>query len=329
MTAYCFPTFLFLVSQYKENQHVYIPFTLQPHIMKNATLFLAAVLLLSTTALIGQESSKKRERRLWISEIQILPGAIHSRSYPGTLEQFRILAPGSEMLANQTFEGYQSGNGYIRTHSGVFAAMLGIRFKTGKGDEYRGDPTLRIGFSFNGGTQLTYLTSHVASYPIDTLYNTQGTQVATIDSVAWKTYNMTYSSDQWNLDVSLIYRTNPKLRFSLFGGIGVTGGMSVASFARMGMHDASYIETRFKYSHFNSSWVFDNTHDKVEAPGNISGNIYLPMGVNFRLGNKSALLRKINIFYEVRPGITLTSLEGIETLVSTRTLHGIGLRLAW
>jgi hypothetical protein len=120
------------------------------------------------SALIGQESSKKREQRLWISEIQILPGAIHSRSYPGTLEQFRILAPGSKMLANQTFEGYQSGNGYIRTHSGVFAAMLGIRFKTGKGDEYRGDPTLSIGFSFNGGTQLTYFTSRSDSYPIDT-----------------------------------------------------------------------------------------------------------------------------------------------------------------
>src|SRR5690606_33840629 len=128
--------------------------------------------------------------------------------------------------------------------------------------------------------------------PYDTLTSSQTGQVVYIDSVYTQNYSMDYVSEQLRLDGSVIFRTNPEGRWSLYAGIGFTVGLSVNATTEIYYSKYGRIETRYPNGQTSHSYQYyypGSYISKTETfrnKTNFSVSPYIPMGVDFRIGKK-------------------------------------------
>jgi hypothetical protein len=153
-----------------------------------------------------------------------------------------------------------------------------------------------------------------------------------MDSIIRKNLGMKYSSEQLRFDGSLIFRTNPEARWSLFTGIGITAGFSFNAYSEIYFSQTNSIEARFPngnsstyYSHFGNDWETEKFRNK----NNLAFSTYIPMGIDFRIGKKSEFWKQTHLFYEIRPGINMTSIPELRTLTNRTIQHGLGLKVSW
>lgn len=105
--------------------------------------------------------------------------------------------------------------------------LVGLQFSNKEKTMYKSNPLLRLGFTYSSGTNLMGGSFKEDRIPFDTLTSSQTGQTAFIDSINTQGYNMNYRSEQLRFDGSIIFRTNPEARWSLFTGIGITAGISI------------------------------------------------------------------------------------------------------
>src|SRR5690554_8051498 len=111
--------------------------------------------------------------------------------------------------------------------------MIGIQFRDKKNERYRANPLLRLGFNYSSGLTIAGSMSKGIISPFDTLTYAQTSNVYSIDSTHSERYNMFYSSEQLRFDGSLMFRSNPESRWSVFSGIGITTVISINANARI------------------------------------------------------------------------------------------------
>jgi hypothetical protein len=56
---------------------------------------------------------------------------------------------------------------------------------------------------------------------------------------------------------------------------------------------------------------------------------YLPLGVDFRIGNKRDFWKRIHLFYEARPSINMTAIPELRTITNASIFHGLGVKVKW
>jgi hypothetical protein len=144
---------------------------------------------------------------------------------------------------------------------------------------------------------------------------------------------MDYSSEQIRFDGSMIFRTNPLARWSLFSGIGITAGVSINS--NTNIYYSKYLRTEIYESDgavLNSSSYYHSDQSISENHKNKNGyavSAYIPMGIDFRVGKKREFWKQIHLFYECRPGMNMTSIPELQTATTASLQHGFGLRVSW
>jgi hypothetical protein len=293
-------------------------------------IFLLTVLTLPLT-IFGQEEQTKTVNKISISEIYIQTGFFSERNTIGTLTDFKLLAPQSVLL-NSDFTGYSSSNGFNLTSNTMFSVMLGIQFSDKQKTTYKKNPLLRLGVSYFSGTTLTGSLYKEDRKTYDTLTSTQTGQTVYVDSVTTKSSGMNYSSEQLRFDGSLIFRTNPEARWSLFTGIGITAGLSINANTEIYYSKSDRTETRFpsgnsssSYSSYGGDWKTEKFRNK----NNFGLSTYIPMGIDFRIGKKREFWKQTHLFYELRPGINITSIPELRTVTNASVQHGLGLKVSW
>lgn len=302
--------------------------------MKINNLLSTLILLTALSPVLAQEEQPKTVNRIRISDIYIQTGSTIEPSTTGTRGDFNELAPNSVLL-EKGLEASESSpyNGFDMRGNNMFSVILGVDFRDKHKTAYKANPHLRLGFSYFSGTSLMgglYKEDHK---PYDTLTSTQTGQTVYMDSLTTKDYRMNYSSQQLRFDGSLIFRTNPEARWSLFAGIGITAGMSINAHTDISYNrteDTEIIFPNGNRSYSNSSYSGDtNEREVFRNKNNFGLSVYIPMGIDFRLGNKKEFWKRTHLFYELRPGIDITSIPELRTITNPCIQQTFGLKVSF
>jgi hypothetical protein len=292
-----------------------------------------SLIMLFATVAFGQqkEQSKDTVNRIIIEDAYIQSGMVLGRNSSGMLSDFQKLAPKSTLL-NNNFSGYTSSNedNFGNKRNTAFSAMVGIKFRNKQQTAYKSNPLLRIGISYFSGSNLSSSFYKEDYKRYDTLTSAKTGQSVYMDSVTSRRYNMNYASEQLRLDVSLIFRTNAKARWSLFGGFGISSGFSFNSVTRISYNKNNYTEISPNGNNYQG--YYSNRNEQTENFKNKSyfvASSFLPMGVDFRIGKKKEMWKKIHLYYEARPFISFSSLPELSTLVRSGVQSSLGLRVSW
>ena len=283
--------------------------------MKNQLLFIAFLTFSNLNAQIK------------ITQIHINSGSFMDiDNSKNQLSDFSLLAPGSDILskdfsAYETNAYYFSGglmrdNSFLSNSSNFQSIQLGLSFaKCPKG-------TLRIGISNVHSELLNTSGFNYEGYVVDTLISSQTGQMYYVDSTISNYYNGNYSNDQLRLDAAYIFEVNAGKRWAFHAGLGLSIGMSYRSTTTLRAEE--YIQP---YSGYEGT---SNTQNiESESYGNfmvMGGSAYIPLGINFKLGNKREFWKPFVIYNEFRPTIQLNSIPNNTVKLNVGFGSTLGLR---
>lgn len=272
-------------------------------------------MMISSLFTFAQEGDTKN---ITLSEAQLYSGM---NIYPGeslTLVEMNKFAPGSEILAKD-YTGFYGVPYHTIYTSNSLNASLGLTFAK------KPHGLFRIGINYSNRRYFSGGLTNTTSSPYDTLVSTQTGQMYFIDSSNMRNMSMSYNTDQIGLDLSMVYRTDPSARWSLHGGIGVLLSYSFNATTSIYYHSVSsisnysgntYGEVIYEYEHFRNK-------------GFISPTVYLPLGIDFRVGKNRDFWNRIHLFYELRPSISFAFISEYGDLLRVNLTNGLGLRVTW
>lgn len=290
------------------------------------TIFIVFLLAAFFNASAQEETNTIK--RISINDIYVQTGFFMEQNTNASLNDFKGLAPQSTLLNNdfsdfsKSYNDYMSGSG-----NDMFSVMLGFRFSDKQKTTVKANPLLRIGISYYSGTYFSKNISKETYKPYDTLASTQTGDTEYVDYVTNETYNMKYTSEQLRLNASLIYRTKPAARWSLFAGIGITAGLSINTKTSISYYKSSYIDGS-SYSNYSTNPYYNTTEEYINK-NNVGISTYIPLGVDFRMGKKSEFFKRVHLFYELDPEINITSIPELRIYTSAVLQQSFGLRISW
>lgn len=274
---------------------------------------LAFCFLFVSTALLAQEKSSN----IQLTEAQVLLGSNMYTVETMTLSDFQTLAPNSSILAKD-FTGFSQSMYTSVYGNSAYTGLLGLSFKN------KPNPVLRIGLGYSTRTLGTGSSSRYESFHYDTLTSTQTGQQIFLDSTHSQYVYGAYQSTYLSLDASLIFRTKPAARWSIYGGVGLNFGMAFNSFLTLDYNDEHYASSG---NYDQSNWSHEQ--ERFTQKSHLASTIYIPMGLDFRLGKKSEFLNRLHLFVETRPSMTITSIPSFKTLLTPNISNSLGLRIVW
>jgi hypothetical protein len=305
--------------------------------MKTSVLFSFSVLLTSCFSASGQVDEEKPVKTISVNEFYILPAFLRLQQTFATPSEFKTLAPESPLL-NRDFTGLSSSANFFYGQNSSLSILLGVKFANKDKTAYRKSPSLRIGITYMSSSLLTGGLYETVRGGVDTLESAQSGAVVYVDSSTSKYYAMEYRAQQLRLDCSLIFRTDPKMRWGLFAGVGVTAGYSVNANTSVSYSERKWVRFRsdagdqdpFNYfSPLRNSGGYKTENEKFRNKNSFTTSAYIPIGIDFRIGKKRAFWKMTHVFYEMRPGVNFSFVPALHTFASTSMQHGLGLKVAW
>ena len=237
-----------------------------------------------------------------VTDVFVMPGGQLESMYAIGLDQWRELAPNSDLLS-QDLSGYRGdfrGRG-DRTQAMGLTMSIGLRLG-GPSRTKRSGSYLRAGFTYQSHQGNDLDLRMETRTPYDTLTSAQTGQVTYMDSLTTRRYHMSHGYEQVGLDASLIFLKEYPRRWSLYGGAGIQLGLSMAGRVRIdhtveGLIDPSLVSGQSS----NPNKDQERETEEFTTQSDLCMALYVPLGVSYRLGRKSLFWRAMNLTYELRP----------------------------
>jgi hypothetical protein len=293
--------------------------------MKNLRLISTLILICFYLSASSQENASDEQSSIAITDVFLQLGSFTERTAGGSLENFRKLAPQSQMLS-EDLSDFSGSGGTTYNGNTLFSISLGLQFQDEEKNKRKGNPLLRLGLTYLGGSAISSNIYKNERFPIDTLVSTQTGQIYVVDSVSDESYFMEYISDQIRLDAALIFRTNPEARWSLYGGVGIAFGVSLN--ARTEIYYNNFLFDDDYHGRENSRYGTYQS-ERFNNEMNFGLMTYIPLGVDFRLGKNKEFWKRTHLYYEVSPGINFTTIPELKTFANPSIRNGLGLRVNW
>ena len=295
------------------------------------TILIASGLLFTAVHVQAQDSIALMKSKLKITNAYLFPGMAFQHDPIGTLDDFQKLAPKSSLL-NQSFAGYTHSPSASFSGDVFLSAAIGITSFNTKKNTYNTSPEIRLGFVYYSQNGMSSDYYRMDRKRCDTLTSSATGQSYYYDSVTYKNYNMNYTTEQLRLDASVIYRTNPEARWSIFGGIGIELGGGINSVTSISYNETTTFESASSTSSaqnpYNSTDVGIHINEQYTNKMGWGGAVYIPFGIDFRVGKKKEFFKRMHLFAEFRPGINYSPIvESGTNFVSAQIKSGWGLRV--
>lgn len=284
-------------------------------------LLLTALSLVFLVKVSYGQNSGELPSHIQIVSVYVLPGFISHTMPSRSIDDFNKLAPGSKIL-NQDFSEFDKSDGLNIAGSGYFAPALGIRFNQADGT-FNNHFLVRAGISFSTGDILYKSAQKSTRIPYDTLVSTITGEVVTLDSIQDRTIIMSYAGSALQLDVAVTWSTDFEARFQVYGGVGISAGLTFNNTTTIGDYDYSY-DPENPYDRKDHDRNLENYSNK----SGFSGNVYLPLGLDWRLG-KQGFLESIHFVSEFRPGLAFYTIPELDSYVSPSFGFLMGLKVGW
>lgn len=298
------------------------------YFMKKAFFFLS-LSILSFGLVTAQELKHPKYK---ISQFQLSFGGDRSLA-PLSIDEneFNVLAPGAQIPANSM--PYATQFGWNAPTLNMNVAFHPLK-KNGLAGEYNKNRTFRAGLSAQGISAFIYNTSNSVTTRIDTLVSSaNGSIYGFVDSINQDFTYSSYMATAVKLDFSYLASTDVSKRFSFYSGIGLNFGLTVAPRTEIHSHswdseritdtNDNFISTQSVYNALNvNRQVYQNKMGYMAA-------LYVPLGVDFRLGKKNEVMKKMHLFFELRPTISALRIPETKTYVYPSMQNCMGIKFTW
>lgn len=268
---------------------------------------------------------------LFLNEAVLSTGTVIEKIPLGGMREFQLLAPGSEILTRDITQ-FSSHPGML-SFGNALSAQVGFSIRNKEKSGYHPGRTLRLGIHYFSQQRYSYYSSRSITSPWDTLTSSQTGEQVLIDSVHTQSYSFDYWVDHLRLDASMVFRTVRESRWSWFGGIGMTFGPSLLSESSVAYSSTKGTQTRGSSS---NNWSFPPDDREIVTESEnytlkpvIGGSVYIPAGVDFRVGKKREFWKPVHIFYEIRPQVLFTSIPELDASLRAGIQQGLGIRVKW
>lgn len=267
-----------------------------------------------------------------LADVSFQAGLMIQPSDNTNLSTFKQLAPESEILQND-FSSYNSSllGGSIG-HS-IFSCLLGIQFRNNKTKQYRENIKLRIGLSYTSFSLLNTSLTKEDRFTHDTLVSSQTGQTYFSDSITFRTLALDNYVEQIAIDASIIVNTSPEKRWQLFTGIGINAGFTISSVTSINYFKFSRSETDLNSENYSGSTFQSEAPTSINETfrnnNSFSAIAYIPIGVNFRVGKNNELLRKLHVYWELRPSILYNNIPDLFSLTRGAFSQSLGVRYSF
>ena len=296
-------------------------------IMKNCFLLTISLLLLINPSIEAQENSLFK-----ISQASIQSFANLGSSTFFSANEINVLTNNSHDLpepilnkmSNQVYHFF----GWYSGRDVGLNLNLGLYLRDNETGDYRKNMVLRTGIQFSANSFSSQYGNINNSTRLDTLIAVSNGSQTFVDSVDRSYAYFNKKAEMLNLDFSVIFQTDRDKQWSLFGGVGLTLGASLNSYSEVSYReDKRYVFAENYASSEYSSIVtfFDEDYKKFENRTNLAGLIYVPFGVDLRLGNHNEFWKRIHLFYELRPSLSFYHIPETGTIRSFALSHGMGI----
>lgn len=280
--------------------------------MKNVKLVVVACLTLVSSLVFAQGNGV----RMTGVQFQILGSMQQEGNY--TLADYQSFA-GSSALLNTNFYGYNKSTMGMAADIG-FGAQGSFRFmKDGVATPNR---KLRLGIA--GGMSEVGNLNYDKSWHTtgDSIYNSTGAPIGYVDSLHTSSYNAHYRGNFFRVDGSMVWSTDEVKRFSFYTGAGLTLGTLFN--AKTTVNHWENVNARYNYSDgTHSGNIGYSNHvresESFASKGGFYSSIYLPIGLNLRLGKTNPFWSHASIYTEWRPSVVFQSYAG----TGFKTLFGV------
>jgi hypothetical protein len=293
-------------------------------IMKQSLLYLS-LCLLSTSSVFAQDEVKSDKKKIAVREFHLLNGSVYNSPLNSTYADFQALAPNSGLLKND-FSSFGSMDfSFGRPQSNKFHAFyIGLQLSDKEKTGFIESPRLRLGLIYSNTKFLSRGLYKTENTPYDTLTSSQTGEQFFIDSIYSQTYFMDHSVEQLKLDAALIFRSNDDYRFSLHAGIGAMAGMTVRS-----VIDIAYEESRTATYGNNSNDSYTRTTENFTSRNGFAGALYIPFGMNLRLGKNREFWKHVNLYMESRASMNFVAVPELKTFTTFGLSNSLGLKITW
>ncbi|MEX1189832.1 MAG: hypothetical protein WED33_11285 [Bacteroidia bacterium] len=292
-------------------------------------LRIAFVLFSISIFSLKAQDSQVNKSILKISDFSVQLGINSLPIQPSSVDNFRKLAPESQLL-NANFENYNSSKLLAFSSNSFMSILLGMELKNRKSKEYKSNPKLRLGFNYGSFSTLSGFLNQNERFVYDTLISAQTGHVYYVDSVVNRSLIMDQNTQQLSLDIALLYRTNTENRISLYTGIGLGGGISLNTTTSITYNKRSKSETDLETNSYTTGNSYsEETTFKTESFKNKNPYtvwVYVPIGIDFRIGKYSEILKNVNLFLEMRPALSRTSIPDFAETTSGSIASTAGMR---
>ncbi len=283
---------------------------------------------MSWSAIFAQDSSNFK--KINICDIYISTGINAMLDQYGSLADFKTIAPQS-LLLNNSFAGFSTNSGISMSGNLQFSAKLGINFINKNKTHVKENMQLQLGIMYSSFNVLSNGYYRDNRTPADTLTSSSGNQTIYLDTVVREGYNLNVFSNQLRLDAACIFRTIQALRWSLHGGIGFNVGFGLENYFLINYFKNTTVEPDYNSSSGSVSTNglysdFYNTYEYFNAGPSFGGSLYLPFGLDFRIGKRREFLKHLHLFIEARPSINMLVMSGVKTVIAEGLVTNFGVR---
>jgi hypothetical protein len=205
----------------------------------------------------------------------------------------------------------------------AFTALLGMRpFLR----EERAGPELRVGVHYMTGDMGGMHAYRQERHPYDTLISAGSGMVYFVDSVRSEWFMATHTRERFGADLSLVFRSGGRSRWTVHGGLGLGFGLSVNNSTRV--YRGTDVFTTYPGGG-GRAFESASRDDLVRNANGYWLAAMLPVGVSFRLSRHGHLLRHIELMLEGRPQLLATFGEdlGDRTYFGGQWLFGLRYQL--
>ncbi|MBA3683450.1 MAG: hypothetical protein H0W73_20135 [Bacteroidetes bacterium] len=283
------------------------------------TFITTCLLFVSITVFSQNDSAQKPKTKAELLDLYISVGQSHFPVFSITQKDFKKITPDSKLMSgdlmevdNNNYHKYpyndsSSGGNYPSVPAIGMCAQAGITLKLSDQEMKNVDgPWLKLGVNYF--SQFYLLNSGVYKTDTrhyDTMYFSGATPVER-DSVNSRKLTYKYGCKSINLEATLLYKFNDKGIFSIFGGPGIMLGANYNGTAEITSTQYRSATDYLALSptqnvFYNGTVIEDSKTEKFKFGPNVSFGVFIVCGIDLRLGNTVAVVKRTHLFVEGKP----------------------------
>lgn len=275
-------------------------------------LFLLFVVLIS----VNYRAQDTLTNKIHVSEIWLVGGFTRSFAVEGDLNNFKELAPNSEILKKDFSDFIQNSNENLNFSNSAYASGVGI-----SGLRIP-NSILRFDLQYNSHHNIFGTYGRDENYPYDTLVSTQTGEPIYVDSNVSRYLQMEHYCEELRFDVSYQIQTNPDARFCFHVGLG--GGIGLNFNSKTLISYSEYYSINATY--YGRHGQIYSEQESIRNNAFANATVFLPIGGSFRISKAKPFWNQLSLFSELRPSLYFAKIRNYGILWQPSNSVLIGLK---